>query len=70
MKKACPECGNAFDPADRALAGAQAGAVAQIKYCSEICARKAENRRYYQTNKASTIRRTKQNRRLRRLKKK
>lgn len=35
----CHNCGNEFNPRDRASPGANAGAIAQIKYCSEKCAR-------------------------------
>lgn len=44
----CPVCHKRFDPAaDRAAPTAAAGSIEQIKYCSERCARSAENRRAY-----------------------
>ncbi len=41
----CPECGKRFDPSDRASALTNAGAEAQILYCSVQCQRRARNRR-------------------------
>lgn len=49
----CQNCGKNFDPADRATSTATEGAVQQIKYCCEKCARSAENRRAYQKRKTS-----------------
>ena len=57
----CPVCGRDFDPADRTATHAHAGDLDRIKYCSETCARRAENRRYYQAHKASTIKRARRN---------
>jgi len=59
----CPVCGRNFDPADRVQPGAQAGAEVQVKYCSETCARKAENRRYYAAHKKHIIKRVLKNQR-------
>lgn len=47
----CANCGREFDPASRASPTALEGSVVQIKYCSEKCARSAENRRYYRRKK-------------------
>lgn len=43
----CPQCGERFARRDRAKADTPPGSEAQIEYCSEKCARKAQNRRYY-----------------------
>ena len=51
----CPECGNRFDPADRATAITNDGAQAQIVYCSVACKRKAGNRRSYQRHREERI---------------
>jgi len=59
----CPICNRTFDPADRVQPGAQAGAEVQVKYCSEACARKAENRRYYAAHKQTIIKRVRKNQR-------
>jgi len=47
----CPVCGKRFRKEDRAAPDANDAQIEQIKYCSEKCARKAENRRYYQAHK-------------------
>lgn len=50
----CHECGTEFDPKLRVQSRAkpQYVRVKQSKYCCEKCARKAENRRYYEAHKA------------------
>ena len=48
----CYERGKEFDPADRASSTVREGSVEQIRYCSEQCARRAENCRAYQKRKA------------------
>jgi len=48
--KTCANCGKRFDPADRAAVDANTAALDEIKYCSETCARSAENRRYYKAH--------------------
>ncbi len=63
----CANCGTEFDPADRVSAGAIEAAVIQVKYCSETCARAAENKRYYQTHKKQIIGRILRNQRTRRI---
>lgn len=55
MKKKCSTCGKSFDPADRAAIHANVGNLNQIKYCSETCARKAENQRYYAKHQKEVI---------------
>ncbi|HEY4690861.1 MAG TPA: hypothetical protein VIK33_16235 [Anaerolineae bacterium] len=56
--RVCPTCGKRFDPADRSAPTADpVRDTERIKYCSEKCARKAENRRHYQAHKASIIKR-------------
>lgn len=51
----CPECQKLFDPADRATAITNAGAEAQIVYCSVACKRRAGNRRDYERHKRQRI---------------
>lgn len=64
--KTCPTCDTRFDERERAKAGADATSdvLARIKYCSEKCARKAENRRYYAAHRPTIIKRVKRNTRL------
>lgn len=52
----CATCNTEFDPTTRADAGLNSQYIRtrQSKYCSETCARKAENTRYYATH-AETI---------------
>jgi C4-type Zn-finger protein len=47
----CPVCQRQFDPANRAGPTTPEGSIVQMRYCSEQCARKAENARYYQERK-------------------
>jgi len=47
----CASCGKRFRKEDRAAPDANDAQIEQIKYCSERCARKAENKRYYETHK-------------------
>lgn len=56
----CPECGRDFDQLDRIKEkgyreAGEEGSAAQVKYCSEKCARKAENRRAYQKNREKIL---------------
>lgn len=57
------KCQQEFRRADRASPLATAGAVNQILYCSETCARSAENRRYYLAHRAEIIERVSANQR-------
>jgi len=57
--KTCANCGKRFDPADRAAVDANTAALDEIKYCSETCARSAENRRYYKAHKKKKQKTTK-----------
>lgn len=43
----CPVCGERFQRRKRAKKTAKAGSVAQIEYCTETCAKKAQNKRNY-----------------------
>lgn len=43
----CANCNKQFDPANRVAPSANEGALAQVRYCTERCARQAENKRYY-----------------------
>jgi hypothetical protein len=51
----CCNCGQDFDPANRVRTDANSGAIDEVKYCSEKCARQAENKRYYQAHKQQVI---------------
>jgi len=51
MKRICQNCHKEFDTADRVSSTAIDGSEVQVKYCSEKCARQAENRRAYQKRK-------------------
>ena len=53
--KTCPTCGQKFDPADRLSPNAvqPEWSIEQMRYCSETCARRAENRRAYRRRKAA-----------------
>jgi len=51
MKMKCEQCGQEFDPANRAGPGTKDGALVQMRYCSRACARKAQNRRAYDRRK-------------------
>lgn len=55
MSLICPTCGRAFDTADRVQPTALAGSEAQVKYCSETCARTAENKRHYLRHRAEIL---------------
>ena len=55
MTQTCSTCQKPFDPANRASPGANEGAAVQIVYCSDACARKAENKRYYEAHKEQII---------------
>lgn len=60
----CPECGKQFHQLDRIQekgyrAYGEEGSAAQVKYCSEKCARKAENRRAYQKNRKTILEKAK-----------
>ena len=59
----CPNCGREFDPADRASCTANAGSIAQIRYCSRRCKRQAGNRRYYTKHAGDVKRRVRKNQR-------
>lgn len=50
--KICVECGKEFDQADRLSATSLVANEDRVKYCSEKCARRAENRRAYQRRKS------------------
>lgn len=47
----CPECGKEFDPANRVGPTTAPGSEAQVRFCSEKCARRSENRRHYAAHK-------------------
>lgn len=53
----CQNCGIEFDPANRVRTDANAGAIGNVKYHSEKCARAAENKRYYAAHRKDTIKR-------------
>lgn len=57
--KTCPVCHTQFNERARAAEGddATSDVLGRIKYCSEKCARKAENKRYYEAHKQELIQR-------------
>lgn len=50
MKKICQECGSEYDTRIR-VPSRNRGADTQSMYCSESCARRAQNRRAYEKEK-------------------
>ena len=51
--KTCRNCQSEYDPYTRAAPHATWFDIERMEYCSEPCARQSENRRYYQSHKAS-----------------
>jgi len=49
--KTCKNCGSPYDPAARAAPRATWYDLERMEYCTESCARSAENRRYYQSRR-------------------
>lgn len=47
----CPVCKREFDPGDRVSIDANQASIDRTVYCSETCARKAENKRYYEAHR-------------------
>ena len=64
-KKICPQCGEKFDPFGRVppttLPQFEAATAARIVYCSDACARTAENKKYYARHKDKIIDRVRRN---------
>lgn len=52
--RTCPACDREFDPAARASRAVDWG-TDRIVYCSERCARRAQNARYYARHRESII---------------